>query len=122
SESACERIRSIAIQVQWPLGRRRRNGHAARCRGIRRSRGLTDEQKRIADFGYLFPDVASVFDKIAEAERPREGGGEGRGSGARVFAEARSDGSDAVWSGPIPVEPRLWVLTPPAFAPPLEPL
>ena len=71
---------------------------------------------------YLYPDAASVFDEVAEAQRPRAGVAEGRRIGARAVAEARTDGSDAVWTGAIPVGPGLWVPTPPAFAPPLEPL
>jgi membrane-associated phospholipid phosphatase len=46
----------------------------------------------------------------------------GRRIGERVVARARTDGSDAVWQGTVPVGPGLWVPTPPAFAPPLEPL
>jgi hypothetical protein len=71
---------------------------------------------------YLYPDTASVFDEAAGGERPGAGLGEGRQIGARAIAEARTDGSDALWTGPIPVGPGLWVPTPPAFAPPLEPL
>lgn len=71
---------------------------------------------------YLYPDAASVFDEVASGERPRAGLAEGRRIGARVVAEARTDGSDAVWTGPVPAGPGLWVPTPPAFAPPLEPL
>jgi hypothetical protein len=37
-------------------------------------------------------------------------------------ARGRRDGSDTVFQGTIPVGPGLWVPTPPAFAPPLEPL
>jgi hypothetical protein len=71
---------------------------------------------------YLYPDAASAFDEVAEGEHPRAGLEEGRRIGAQAVAEARTDGSDAVWTGPLPVGPGLWVTTPPAFAPPLEPL
>jgi hypothetical protein len=71
---------------------------------------------------YLYPDAASVFDEVASGERPRAGLAEGRRIGARAVAETRTDGSDAVWTGPVPAGPGLWVPTPPAFAPPLEPL
>jgi AcrR family transcriptional regulator len=71
---------------------------------------------------YLFPDRAAVFDELAERERPRFALAIGRAIGAAVVARARRDGSDAVWSGEVPVGPGLWAPTPPAFAPPLEPL
>jgi PAP2 superfamily len=71
---------------------------------------------------YLYPDRAAFFEELAERERPRVGVARGRRIGRRVVARARRDGSDAVFQGPIPVGPGLWVPTPPAFAPPLEPL
>jgi hypothetical protein len=64
---------------------------------------------------YLYPDRAAAFEDLAAGERPRLGLTWGRRLGARVVAYARTDGSDAVGPG-------LWVPTPPAFAPPLEPL
>ena len=71
---------------------------------------------------YLYPDRAAAFEDLAAGERPRLGLTWGRRLGARVVAYARTDGSDAVWTGTVPVGPGLWVPTPPAFAPPLEPL
>jgi PAP2 superfamily len=71
---------------------------------------------------YLYPDRADAFAELALGERPRLGLDLGRRLGARVVARARTDGSDAVFRGTIPVGPGLWVPTPPAFAPPLEPL
>jgi hypothetical protein len=72
--------------------------------------------------GYLFPDRAAYFEELVERERSRVGLAVGRLVGARVVARARRDGSDAVWQGTVPVGPGLWVPTPPAFLPPLEPL
>ena len=71
---------------------------------------------------YLFPDRAAAFDELAARERPHSAVLLGRGIGAAVVARARRDGSDAAWSGSVPVGPGLWVPTPPAFAAPLEPL
>jgi PAP2 superfamily len=71
---------------------------------------------------YLFPDRAAVFDELAARERPLFALAIGRVIGAVAVARARRDGSDAVWTGDVPVGPGLWVPTPPAFAPPLEPL
>jgi hypothetical protein len=71
---------------------------------------------------YVFPDRAAAFDEVADRERPRFAVALGRRIGARVVERARRDGSDAVWQGTVPVGPGLWVPTPPAFAPPLEPL
>jgi PAP2 superfamily len=71
---------------------------------------------------YLFPDRAAVFEELAERERPRVGVARGRKIGRRAVARAGRDGSDAIFQGPIPVGPGLWVPTPPAFLPPLEPL
>jgi membrane-associated phospholipid phosphatase len=71
---------------------------------------------------YLFPDRAAAFDELAARERPRTAVTLGRVIGARVVARAQNDGSDAVWQGSVPFGPGLWVPTPPAFAPPLEPL
>ena len=71
---------------------------------------------------YLYPDRAAFFEELAERERPRIGVVRGRLIGKRAVARARRDGSDAVFQGPIPQGPGLWVPTPPAFLPPLEPL
>src|SRR5262245_60986482 len=71
---------------------------------------------------YLFPDRAAAFDELAAGEWPRKALEWGRRVGERIVAQARTDGSDAVFKGTIPVGPGLWVPTPPAFASPLEPL
>jgi PAP2 superfamily len=71
---------------------------------------------------YLYPDRAEAFEELAGRERPRFAVQLGRFIGAAVVARGRRDGSDAVFQGTIPVGPGLWVPTPPAFAPPLEPL
>jgi hypothetical protein len=71
---------------------------------------------------YLYPDRADALAELADAERPRLGLQWGRRLGARVVARARTDGSAVVFQGTSPVGPGLWVPTPPAFAPPLEPL
>src|SRR5262245_3718538 len=70
----------------------------------------------------LFPDRAAAFDERASSERPRKALDRGRRIGERVVAQARSDGSDAVFQGTAPVGPGLWVPTLPGFMPPLEPL
>ena len=73
--------------------------------------------------GYLYPDRAEFFSDLAEAERPRPALERGRTLGADIVADARTDGSDAVWQGTVPVGSGLWVPTPPAFVQsPLEPL
>jgi hypothetical protein len=71
---------------------------------------------------YLYPDRAAAFAELADAHRPRQALAHGHRIGARVVARARTDGSDAAWQGSMPVGPGLWVPTPPAFTPPLEPL
>jgi membrane-associated phospholipid phosphatase len=71
---------------------------------------------------YLYPDRADAFGAIADRKRPKHALAAGRQIGERVVAKARTDGSDAVFQGAAPVGPGLWVPTPPAFAPPLEPL
>jgi PAP2 superfamily protein len=71
---------------------------------------------------YLYPDRAAAFDELAENERPRYALTLGRRIGTRVVRYARTDGSDSVWQGRVPVGPGLWVPTPPGFLPPLEPL
>jgi PAP2 superfamily len=71
---------------------------------------------------YLFPDRAAAFTELAAQERPAKAVERGRRIGEQVVARARTDGSDAVFTGTIPVGPGLWVPTPPAFAPPLEAL
>ncbi len=71
---------------------------------------------------YLYPDRAAAFDELANREQPQLGVELGRLVGRLVVARGRTDGSDAVWTGTVPTGPGLWVPTPPAFAPPLEPL
>ena len=71
---------------------------------------------------YLFPDRADYFDSLARDERPKKALELGRRIGEGVVAKARTDGSDAVFTGPVPSGPGLWVPTPPGFLPPLEPL
>ena len=71
---------------------------------------------------YLYPDRAAFFEELTDRERPRIGVVRGRLIGKRAVARARRDGSDAVFQGPIPEGPGLWVPTPPGFMPPLEPL
>jgi membrane-associated phospholipid phosphatase len=70
---------------------------------------------------YLYPDRADALAELADGKRPKHAVVTGRRIGDRVVANARTDGSDAVWQGTIPVGPGLWVPTPPAFAAPLEP-
>jgi PAP2 superfamily len=71
---------------------------------------------------YLYPERADEFEALAGRERPRLAVTLGRVIGAGVVARGRRDGSDGSFQGTIPVGPGLWVPTPPAFAPPLEPL
>jgi hypothetical protein len=70
---------------------------------------------------YLYPDRADAFEELAARERPRPALRLGRVIGAGLVSRGRRDGSDAAFQGTIPVGPGLWVPTPPAFAPPLEP-
>jgi hypothetical protein len=70
--------------------------------------------------GYLFPSHAGEIDALAEES---ESGFEiGVEVGDRMIERAESDGSSAVWDGTRPIGEGLWMPTPPAFAPPLEPL
>jgi hypothetical protein len=69
---------------------------------------------------YVYPDRADAFAELAVRKRPKHALAAGRRIGERVVANARTDGSDAVWQGTVPAGPGLWVPTPPAFAPPLE--
>ena len=71
---------------------------------------------------YLYPDRADALEALAADARPQVAFEWGRRLGARHVAYARTDGSDAVSQGTVPIGPGLWVPTPPAFAPPLEPL
>lgn len=61
---------------------------------------------------YLFPGRESGLPASARGAR----------AAARVIARARTDGSGAQWTGPVPSGPGVWRPTPPAFAPPLDPL
>jgi hypothetical protein len=64
---------------------------------------------------YLYSDDAERFRALGAGGSPL-----GRRIGARLVRRARSDGSDAVWTGTAPVGPGRWIPTPPIFAPPLE--
>lgn len=68
---------------------------------------------------YLYPDRAAYFDSLAGSGAAQT---RGRALGSAFVERAKHDGSDAVWEGTRPTRPGPWVPTPPAFAPPLEPL
>lgn len=85
--------------------------------------------------GELFPDSAAELDVLEEEavrsrllagsaypSEARTGLALGRAIGDLAVGRARSDGSDA--QGPVTPPPgdATWIPTPPAFAPPLEPL
>jgi membrane-associated phospholipid phosphatase len=72
-----------------------------------------------AVLSYLYPDRATYFDSLAGSGAPQT---RGRALGAAFVERARHDGADAVWDGTRPTGPGTWVPTPPAFAPPLEPM
>ena len=74
---------------------------------------------------YLYPDEATrinaLADELADIDSPAFAFG--RLVGRLLVARARSDGSDAVWTGTPPVGAGFWIPTPPGFIyPPLEPL
>lgn len=72
---------------------------------------------------YLFPNLG-LKTKPAADNGGKGGGGYalGRRIGREVIARAASDGSDAIWTGPLVVAPGCWVPTPPGFvSSPLEP-
>jgi hypothetical protein len=74
---------------------------------------------------YFFPDRTAYFDSVAApaAARDPSSFAVGQSVGAEVVARAKSDGSDAEWSGVAPSGPCLWVPTPPGYVyPPLEPM
>jgi PAP2 superfamily len=73
---------------------------------------------------YLYPDESARVNALAEQLANPGSSAFARGTevGQNVVARARSDGSDAVWTGTAPVGPGYWVPTPPGFLPPLEPL
>ena len=66
---------------------------------------------------YLYPDEADRFRALGAG-----GSALGRRIGARLVRRGQTDGSDAVWTGTVPVGLGLWTPTPPLFLPPLEPL
>jgi hypothetical protein len=57
---------------------------------------------------YLYPDRAGALEALAADERPQVALEWGRGLGARHVAYARTDGSDEVWQGTVPIGP--WAL------------
>jgi membrane-associated phospholipid phosphatase len=74
---------------------------------------------------HLYPDDAArgkaLADRLADVDGPAFA--RGRLTGRLLIARAESDGSDAVWTGSVPVGRGSWVPTPPGFIyPPLEPL
>jgi hypothetical protein len=74
---------------------------------------------------YLYADEAARIDALADelADVDSPAFALGRLVGQLLVARARSDGSDAVWTGSPPVGPGFWIPTPPGFVfPPLEPL
>jgi PAP2 superfamily len=92
------------------------------ARAPRRIRAAAVAGAATTVLGSLFPDRAAYYEELAEREDSEVGLAVGRLAGARVVARGRRDGSDAVWQGTVSVGPGLWVATPPAFLPPLEPL
>jgi PAP2 superfamily len=74
---------------------------------------------------HLHPDEAAGVDALADrlADVDSKAFAHGRLRGRLLVARARSDRSDASWSGSVPVGPGYWIPTPPGFVfPPLEPL
>jgi hypothetical protein len=69
----------------------------------------------------LFPDDAARFDAVRTGPRPKKSAA-GRRAAKAVLARAKTDGSTAVWPGPIPETDGGWQPTPPMFAWPSEPL
>jgi membrane-associated phospholipid phosphatase len=78
---------------------------------------------------YLFPDRSARFRGVAQGLADAVGGRDDRRGlelgtriGRGVVESARSDGSNAVWLGMIPMGAAYWMPTPPVFVPtPLEP-
>jgi membrane-associated phospholipid phosphatase len=78
---------------------------------------------------YLFPDRSDRFLGVAQGVADAVGGGNGRAGlelgrriGRVVVERGRTDGSNAVWLGMIPMGAAYWMPTPPVFVPtPLEP-
>jgi membrane-associated phospholipid phosphatase len=74
---------------------------------------------------HFYPDEPSRIDALADrlADVSSPAFARGRLVGRLLVTRAKSDHSDAVWTGSAPVGPGYWVPTPPAFVyPPLEPL
>jgi PAP2 superfamily len=68
---------------------------------------------------YLYPDRAAYFASLAGSGAAQT---HGRAFGSTFVERAKHDGSDATWDGTRLSGPGTWVPTPPAFAPPLEPM
>jgi PAP2 superfamily len=71
---------------------------------------------------YLFPDEAERLLRLGRSNASGHGFAIGRRIGEEIVDRAKTDGSNVVWTGTVPVGPGLWVPTPPGFLPPLEPL
>ena len=74
---------------------------------------------------HLYPDEAAGIEALAARLGDVDSPGFARGVaiGRLLIARAKSDGSDAVWTGSVPTGRGYWVPTPPGFInPPLEPL
>ena len=74
---------------------------------------------------HFYPDDAARIQGLADdlADVESRAFAAGRLAGRLLIARARSDGSDAVWTGSPPKGDGYWVPTPPAFTQtPLEPL
>ena len=74
---------------------------------------------------HFYPDEVGRIDSLADelADSGSAAFARGRLAGRLLVARARSDGSDAVWTGRPPSGPGYWVPTPPGYVyPPLEPL
>jgi hypothetical protein len=74
---------------------------------------------------HLYPDEAAGIEALAARLGDVDSPGFARGVaiGRLLVARAKSDGSDAVWTGSVPTGRGYWVPTPPGFInPPLEPL
>jgi membrane-associated phospholipid phosphatase len=74
---------------------------------------------------HLYPDEAASIGVLAGQLGDVNSPSFARGVaiGGQLVARADADGSGAVWTGSVPVDPGFWVPTPPAFIKsPLEPL
>jgi membrane-associated phospholipid phosphatase len=91
---------------------------------------LSNEDSAVAGaastvLAHFFSDRAAYFESVAApaAAQDPTAFAAGQSVGAALVARARSDGSDAQWTGVTPVGPCVWAPTPPAFIyPPLEPM